>query len=424
MFEDNPVIGTGLGDYKREFLEYKAEFLATPAGQNFDNHIRRAEQAHNEYVQILAELGILGILGTLFLFGMLIWALRQRLVHATTSGQRWMLLGLFAGILAFIIDAFFSFPLHLPGNALALVFLLGAFQCQALGAPSVAVKLKGVTAIILIGVFFVLNSTVIVFAYRDWLGDIYLDKGVRLYEIERNLDEGEEYLERSLQYSFAPQSVLYRLGVINYQRFQETQSLESLGKSQDYFERSIGPYLNQNTYFYLAILEQFRGVIAAQQLTNGQSNVDQDEVDAYYQSSNEYVDLLLALDPAPGLLPDALQLQAINVYNLGQIDEGLEMLGLLVQEYPNKTSLALTLSRMYIEQWGEQFDTSFCTSAVLILEDADYKARLRIRKLDGLLNPEEDTLISLNRAVSWQNEFRALQDQRSQIANLLRQLQC
>ena len=423
MFEANPIIGTGLGDYKREFLEYKAEFLATPLGANYDNYIRRAEQAHNEYVQIIAELGILGILATLFLIISLFWVFWQR-IAAASSGQRWLILGLIAGVVAFIVDAFFSFPLHLPGNALALVFLLGAAHSLALGSPGVLLKLKSTGAIAAIALFIILNITVVTFAYRDWQGDIHLDRGIQLYELERNFEEGEEYLEKSLRLSFAPQSVLYRLGVVNYERFQATQNLQSLARSIDYFERSRGPFLNQNTYFYLAVLEQFRGVVAAQQLEQASSNVTQEDVDNYYQQSLSYIDELLALDPSPTLLPDILQLQAINVYNLGDTDAGIEQIEAVVAEYPLKTGIALALSRMYIEQWGETFDVEYCHSAVATLERADDHAQERIAKLNRFLNPDETTLISLNRAVSWQNELRALQDNRSQIANLLRQLLC
>jgi len=79
MFADHPLTGVGLGNYKVDFLAYKAEFLATPRGEAYDFDISRAAQAHNEYVQILAELGTLGTLALAAFLTVLVVSLWKRL---------------------------------------------------------------------------------------------------------------------------------------------------------------------------------------------------------------------------------------------------------------------------------------------------------------------------------------------------------
>jgi len=63
MIKDHPWIGIGLGDFKLEFLDYKARFLETERGKGYrDLYIAQALQAHNDWLQLWAELGTLGLL--------------------------------------------------------------------------------------------------------------------------------------------------------------------------------------------------------------------------------------------------------------------------------------------------------------------------------------------------------------------------
>jgi O-antigen ligase len=72
MLKAHPFVGVGLGDYKVEFLEYKARFKETPLGQHYNFYLPRAIQAHNDYVQLIAELGLIGLLAIGFFAGTLI----------------------------------------------------------------------------------------------------------------------------------------------------------------------------------------------------------------------------------------------------------------------------------------------------------------------------------------------------------------
>lgn len=59
MFKDHPVLGVGLGQYAKKYLnQYKS-----PEAKEQQNH------SHNNLLQMLAENGFLGFLGFIFLFG-------------------------------------------------------------------------------------------------------------------------------------------------------------------------------------------------------------------------------------------------------------------------------------------------------------------------------------------------------------------
>lgn len=323
MFKAQPLVGVGLGDYKREFLNYKAQFLTTERGQHYKEtvgYILRAAQAHNEYVQIGAELGLLGLLAAAFLIAMIFRSARQRLLQQAQE-QRWITWGLLAGAAAFMSDSFFSFPLHLPANALAFVFLLGALQSKALGGGSrPALPLGKRASRALFASILVLALGVSVLAYRDWRADTYLDRGIRQFKLAK-LEEAKALFEESLKLDFAPAEALYWLGLIHFQQ-------GDLKRSREYFLRSLSSQTLESTYFYLARIYEQEG-----DLTTAQS----------------YVEELLRIDPAPSLKQDALQLQALLLYKQGAVEEGIARLKELSEETPSPRLLA-TLGQMYLEQ--------------------------------------------------------------------------
>jgi O-antigen ligase len=81
MFRDYPLIGVGSGNFSYRLPEYTSPELDTLLRQNYDG-IRQMwyydpakkpdiELAHNVIVQVMAETGVAGTVGFMFLFGML-----------------------------------------------------------------------------------------------------------------------------------------------------------------------------------------------------------------------------------------------------------------------------------------------------------------------------------------------------------------
>ncbi|HUT86762.1 MAG TPA: O-antigen ligase family protein, partial [Candidatus Heimdallarchaeota archaeon] len=179
MFKDSPLVGVGLGNYKLNFIPYKAKFLATPGGAGYDFYIPRAAQAHNEYVQVVAELGVLGILATLALLGVISITFWRRLRRNTDEGDRLDLILFGCGIVVFLLHALVSFPAHLPASSLVVVLVFGLASSRAYGdAAEVAVYLKGWPKKTVIGILVALCLVVSVVAARDYSADRLLNRGV------------------------------------------------------------------------------------------------------------------------------------------------------------------------------------------------------------------------------------------------------
>lgn len=87
------------------------------------NGAERVEQAHNDYLQVLADAGVVGlIIGAFFLF----WLFRTGFQNSKTSNkfQRGVAIGALAGCFAVLVHSLFDFVLHTTAIALLFVTLL------------------------------------------------------------------------------------------------------------------------------------------------------------------------------------------------------------------------------------------------------------------------------------------------------------
>jgi len=114
LVRDAPVLGSGLGSYESVFTKYK---IVAP--------MYRADFAHNDYLQILIELGLVGLLPALAL-GLV--ALGGALRSATaTPGEpeRYLGIGCSGALFALMLHSLADFNLYIPVNALAAAWLVG-----------------------------------------------------------------------------------------------------------------------------------------------------------------------------------------------------------------------------------------------------------------------------------------------------------
>ena len=109
VIADNLPFGAGLGAYPQAYTKFD------PSGG-----FLRVEQAHNDYLQIVADAGVVGlVIGILFLF----WFFREgiRNVAGTNTFRRGVAVGAFAGCFAILIHSMFDFVLHI--TAISIMFL-------------------------------------------------------------------------------------------------------------------------------------------------------------------------------------------------------------------------------------------------------------------------------------------------------------
>ena len=126
MAKDHPIIGQGIGTYKYHYLWYQGKYFEDPENQDKLNLAVWAREAHNEYVQILAETGVVGLFCWLFLLFTFFRGryrnLREERDDHTLFFPR---LGFTMGVLVILVHATVSFPLHIIPNGILLFLLMG-----------------------------------------------------------------------------------------------------------------------------------------------------------------------------------------------------------------------------------------------------------------------------------------------------------
>lgn len=111
MFADYPIFGVGFDAFGVAFTKYD-----TWSG------LFRVEQAHNEYLQVLAEGGIPAILClTAFIYFLFRSSLRT--VWGASGIVRSASMGALAGCFGILVHSFFDFPLRTPSNGFFFLLL-------------------------------------------------------------------------------------------------------------------------------------------------------------------------------------------------------------------------------------------------------------------------------------------------------------
>jgi len=276
----NPWLGVGLGQYGVVFYNYREQLAQTPVGQAFDFPDSKSDHVHNEYLQIAAETGALGVVALAAFLWVLVASTVRRMRRTNGVRRRWMQLALSATVLALLADAAVNFPLHLPGSGLGMVLVLALLDSAALSPTVRTVKVSklGGKGLAVIGL--ALAVAMLALAWLDWQADLHLERG------NQHLTNGNYRLalgeyERSLVLDLAPAEVFFRMGGAHYQ-------LGDYAAAEQFYLRSIAPFLVEDTYWNLAGVKAQQGELEA---------------------AKAYLDRLLSLRPNPDLVDRAEDLR-------------------------------------------------------------------------------------------------------------------
>lgn len=106
IFSDYPILGAGLDAFGTAFPRYDSW-----------NGTYRIEQAHNDYLQILADAGILGFTCVIAFIVLLFRQSLKTIGNTSDHFRRNVAIGALAGCFGIIVHSFFDFPLRTPSNA-------------------------------------------------------------------------------------------------------------------------------------------------------------------------------------------------------------------------------------------------------------------------------------------------------------------
>jgi hypothetical protein len=114
IIADFPLFGTGVGTYREAMLIYQSSFRETVFAQ-----------AHNEYLQILAEGGLILLVPAAWLAWVVVTGIARRLRAADDDTlTAWIRAGAVAGLVGIAAQSIIEFSLQIPGNRVIFVVLL------------------------------------------------------------------------------------------------------------------------------------------------------------------------------------------------------------------------------------------------------------------------------------------------------------
>jgi O-antigen ligase len=114
MWRAHPLLGVGLGDFETAYPRYQSF-----ASDDWIDH------AHNDYVEALAETGLVGSLFILSALALFLRLAFRDWGHALRSEAGWTRLGAALGCSGMLLHSFLDYNLHIPANAAWFAVLAG-----------------------------------------------------------------------------------------------------------------------------------------------------------------------------------------------------------------------------------------------------------------------------------------------------------
>ena len=109
-----PLFGCGLGGFESAFLRYKT---VAP--------MFTVDYAHNDYLQLLAELGVFGFIAGLLLALRVLLAAVGRAAETWSVDERFLMIACTGSLTAIMLHSLVDFNLYVPANAMVLAWVSG-----------------------------------------------------------------------------------------------------------------------------------------------------------------------------------------------------------------------------------------------------------------------------------------------------------
>lgn len=186
MLRKNWLWGVGPGHYKVHIPVYLREIPTIPYLFHWDvktGALTIPFRPHNDYLQNWLELGLLGMIGMIWLFGMIFWFAVRGIGEAVINGERiraLIILGTISGFAAWAVSMLFEFPFRMPASmilgwlcaGLAVSFSLQHRERLPRRSPSLASQLATGALLSLLAIASLL------FAYQQFWSDLYFNQAM------------------------------------------------------------------------------------------------------------------------------------------------------------------------------------------------------------------------------------------------------
>ncbi len=124
LIAKSPLLGHGIGAFQYVYPPAHGEYFVRHPDSVLGTTVRRTDVAHNDYLQLLVETGLLGSILFFTALGLVARRVREGYLACSWGREKVLLTGLVAPTCAIAVHAFFDFPFHVHPIALTAVFSL------------------------------------------------------------------------------------------------------------------------------------------------------------------------------------------------------------------------------------------------------------------------------------------------------------
>ena len=252
MIKDRPLFGSGLGTFPLYYLNYQADFLQR--NPEYLNFVGKAEEAHNEYLQIWAEMGIIGLLLFLLIIIIFYRTNLNSIKKIKTIEGKIVIIGLISGVTITLIHSIFSFPFHIPAVGAAFWFIIGItiasekifcnkskgvkiIDCKKISFFSEKNKkgYKWIRATLIIMVLILMTLVINTFVLKPYRAELYLYQG-RRWLIDKNYKNALPVISFARELDPHNGRVLHALGATYYNLGKYNQGIYYLQEAKKYMK--------------------------------------------------------------------------------------------------------------------------------------------------------------------------------------------
>jgi len=254
MIKDNPLLGSGVGTFKMNYLDYQAEFLKD--NPYYIKYSGKAGEAHNEYLQLWAELGIIGLGLFLLIFYFFYKTIFDFYKKNKNIKDRTITLSLVMGIICFLIHSLFTFPLHVPALGITFFAIMGLTvvymrktNLYEIDSDNCLKEVKlinkkikiALSILIFIFMIFAVNLVVI----KPYIAELYYFKGMR-YNVDKNYTKSLPNFQYAVQLDPYNGRILHALGTTYY-------NLNIFSKAEEILQEAKKYMIDVNTFYILGL---------------------------------------------------------------------------------------------------------------------------------------------------------------------------
>lgn len=241
QFPRSPILGTGLGSFSWEYPKAQGDYFASHPHSILGTTSRRTDVAHNDYLQVLLETGLIGFA----LLAGLIWSVGRHLNGAyhqlDSPWQRNRFLTLVFPAAAVCLQALVDFPFHvIPISVVTLTSLALASRLAPSPHTQDALITAGTALPITKAAVGALFITAVIFAFTLWAWQAFVG---RVLASDIYYKQGEHWLNE--YHRAGAQNIERQLSVIDRARRSYREAVVANVFNGEAYEGQATAHLNR-----------------------------------------------------------------------------------------------------------------------------------------------------------------------------------